>query len=168
MKHFLKNASVHFLKYSQSTQSFNRAGQTALASNITAVSLHVERSNVYRLCLVPMTNTSYNSSIRGTLITFLISYREAIKIQSAPKWPTVKRGHELISLCSVCSAEGTQSDFPFATSPCMQMCVGSSLIPIMQAFGFKDHTGCDVFIAMVFQMEDVSALSGLFYGKQKC
>lgn len=40
--------------------------------------------------------------------------------------------------------------------------------PNLQAFGLKDHTGYDVFIAMVFQMEDVSALSGLFYGKQKC
>lgn len=43
------------------------------------------------------------------------------------------------------SARGIESDFPFAAVPCMQMCVMSSLTLMIQAFGFKDHTGCDVF-----------------------
>lgn len=144
MKHFLKNTYVRFVKYSQSTQNFDRAGKMALPSNSTAITPHMERNNIYRSWLVPMTN-NYNSSIRGSLITFLISYREAIKILTVAKWLTVKFGHELILLYNDCSARGIESDFPFAAIPRMQMCVGSSLTLGVQAFGFKDHTGCDVF-----------------------
>lgn len=36
---------------------------------------------------------------------------------------------------------------------------------IMRDFGFNDHSGCDVFIAIMFRVEVVSVLSGLFYGK---
>jgi len=44
-KRIFKKTNVHFVKYSQSTQNFDGAGKTALASNFTAVSSHVERSN---------------------------------------------------------------------------------------------------------------------------
>ena len=51
----------------------------------------------------------------------------------------------LILLYSDYSARGIEFDFPFAAIPCMQMCVGSSLTLMTQAFGFKDHTGYDAF-----------------------
>lgn len=100
------------------------------------------------------------------MITFLINYSEAIKILAAAKQLTVKFGHELILLCNDYSARGIESDFPFAAISCMQMCVGSSLILMMQAFGFKDHIGCDVFdLYGVLNERMFFVLSGSFYSK---
>lgn len=85
MKHFMKNTYMHFVKYSQSTQNFDSTGKMASLSSFTAITSHVERSNIYRFWLVSMTNNSCNSSIRRSLITFLIGYREAIKILTVAK-----------------------------------------------------------------------------------
>lgn len=117
-------------------KTLTRAGKMALPSNSTAITLHTERSNIYRFWLVPVTNNSYNSSIVGSLTTLLIGCREAIKILTVAKWLPVKFGHELILLYDDYSARGIESDFPFAAIPCMRVCVGSSLILMMQAFGF--------------------------------
>lgn len=117
----------------------------ALPSNFTAITSHLERNNISGFLLEPMISNSYSRCIRGSLTTFLTSYREAIKIPTAATRLTVEFGHELILLYNNYSTRGIQSGFTFAAIPCMQLYVGSSLILTIQAFGFKDHTAYDVF-----------------------
>lgn len=134
----------------QFLRKFDKAGNISMYFNFVVIT--PQGKNLVVLCgkgmtylqhflpvLMPMTNNSCNVGISASLITFLISNREAVSILSTAKRLMVEFGLERISICKDFWLHELNVTFHHLL-PLVCRCTSFLFIPIREALGFKDQT----------------------------